>query len=291
MSILLFPGQGSKANNLDKIMSLEPVQSILTQATAILGYDITQLTPEQLSDTTYSQVHTFVQGVAMAEAFKKEHSVEFVAGHSLGQYCALVAAEGMSFGDALDLVRSRAGFMAECAAELPGVMIACVGNKVTEIVNELLGGFGNLYLANYNSSHQVVVSGATSESEEFVRLAKEKGVRCIKLPVAGAFHSPFMAKANDKMNELLRQVRFHDVKTGFISNKTGDILLTKDKLLNEFIDQIIGPVKWTTISHRIASIVRPGLSVYEISQGDVLAKLTKSEVDIEVEAFELGGNE
>lgn len=254
----------------------------MSRAEAILGYNLSELTSAELIDNKYSQMDFFVRSVILVEMYQATNQkISFVAGHSLGQYAACVAAGGLSFEDGLLLVQSRGKFMSEAIKNHLGAMVACVGPGVTDLIREMVPEFSKLYLANYNSSQQIVVSGDAHQVDELILLAKSKGVRCVKLGVSGAFHSPFMSTANELMNPLVAQANFQDTEIGFISNKSGKILRSQVEFKDEFEDQIILPVHWTTISQTIATLVeQEGLEVFEIGHGNTLAKLLQQETGI-----------
>lgn len=277
MSILMFPGQGSKSSlGLDNRVSKE----INNIATEILGYDVFQLTEEQLQDTRYSQVEIFIKSMIVfkmhEQSFGQIHSV---VGHSLGQYTACVVAGGLTFEVGLNLIQQRGILMSECAKSHPGSMLACIGKDLDIILPSLLSNCKNIYEANYNSANQIVISGDRDEIDKFADLCKANSVKNIKLAVAGAFHSPLMSKANDSMNQLLEKVQFMDPKYPFISNKMQSLIHTADELRREFIDQIILPVYWTQISHFIS---KQGEKIYEVSTAKILSRLLETETGIKV---------
>lgn len=283
MSILVFPGQGSQSQDLDQIAKDPAIQSILDRSAEILGYNIMELTQEQLQDTSYSQLDTFVKSVAMFEFYKsKSQPVEFVAGHSLGQYAAAVSCGVISFEQGLGLVKERGELMSTCAKETPGAMLACIGMNLVNTIDPLLEGLNEVYYANYNSSQQIVLSGEAKQIDSIADLCKQNGIKCIKLQVAGAFHSPLMTSANDAMNVRIAETEFKDATAGFISARSGEILLKGDKIKAEFVDHIILPVRWTSVMDKIRSIIIPNMHVYEVGPGNVLSKLIKSELDIDV---------
>jgi len=282
MAILLFPGQGSKSGNLQDLRE----SPILQKANELLGYNVLELTQEQSADTAFSQPSIFIKSMVLVEEYKKTGVIDLVAGHSMGQYTAAVAAGALTFEEGLELVRLRGQFMSEAAKETSGGMVACIGHRALDSIEPLIGDFRNLYVANYNSSQQIVVSGETSELNNFINICLGRSIRCIKLGVAGAFHSPLMDKANIKMNEVLEKTEFKDIDVGFISNKSGDILLTGERLRNEFIDQIIYPVRWTETMKKIKSILQENnMKLYEIGT-DILTKLLKVEQEVDVELYE-----
>lgn len=277
MSIIIFPGQGSKSGPLNPQNPI--VKYYINKAYDILGYNILDLSSEQLSDTKYSQPDLLVRTMILLEMFKAQNmEIKFVAGHSLGEYSACIAANGLTFQEGLSLVKQRAEFMSQYGQ---GSMVACIGPDIANIMSGMIADFNELYLANYNSNQQVVISGNTEQINELIVVCKSQGVKCIKLNVSAAFHSPFMSTANQLMNPLIFQANFQDIECGFISNKTNQILRSKAELEAEFEDQIILPVNWSSMCETISALVeQEGLPVYEMGHGNTLGKLLQQQTSI-----------
>ena len=173
-----------------------------------------------------------------------------------------------------------------CSTKIPGSMVACIGHNVTKIVTDIVSEIEGVFLANYNSKAQVVISGELKSVESAVEECKLHGIRCIKLNVAGGFHTPLMTSANIEMNTLLSSIKFNDPKAGFITNKTKGIVMKGEKVQADMIDQIISPVRWVDIVEEIESIAENSYPVYEIGPGNVLSKLIDAELGIQVISLE-----
>jgi [acyl-carrier-protein] S-malonyltransferase len=291
MSILVFPGQGSQSNKLKSALHYPSVAQTLEEAKNFLGFDVS---------TTDSPLSLFVESIAILELWKSEpclfmtsediHNLQskivFVAGHSLGQYTAAVACGSITFQTGLELVRQRAQFMADAAAENPGCMAACVGHNVEQFLKRIIYEFDGVYIANYNSKTQVVISGTNDGVDLVIDECKKNGFRCIKLNVAGGFHSPLMQSANTRMNSLLDTVDFADTESGFICNKSHEIVMRGDKIKNDFHDQIISPVFWTKTVEVILGVYNNSIRIYEIGPSNVLSKLIHADTGIEVINFD-----
>jgi [acyl-carrier-protein] S-malonyltransferase len=300
MSILVFPGQGSQSRSFIAALKYDSVKNVLNQAQGILGYSVIDLADEQRQTTMYSQVDIFVKSIALLELYKDKpelfmskdkinptnHNIDFVAGHSLGQYSACVASRVFDFETGLNLVRKRGELMELCSTKIPGSMVACIGHNVTKIVTDIISEIEGVFLANYNSKAQVVISGELKSVESAVEECKLHGIRCIKLNVAGGFHTPLMTSANIEMNTLLSSIKFNDPKAGFITNKTKGIVMKGEKVQADMIDQIISPVRWVDIVEEIESIAENSYPVYEIGPGNVLSKLIDAELGIQVISLE-----
>jgi [acyl-carrier-protein] S-malonyltransferase len=271
MNVFVFPGQGSASNDMHHIFSV--VKEVFFTAEEVLQYNPTHLTKDQLKETKYSQIDILTKSIAIAKFFaNKDILPTVVAGHSLGQYSALVACGAISFETCLKLVQRRGELMDECVQKNPGAMVACIAPDVESKVKEIIHNFKDLYCANYNSSNQLVLSGSKDAVDKFVQ---ESQIKCIKLPVAGAFHSPLMASANAEMNEIIDATDFADTKIGFISNKTGIVVNKGNDIKADLVDQIISPVLWTQTMNRIKDDYASD-RIYESGPGNVLSKLINS---------------
>ena len=287
MSVLVFPGQGS--NIFMGGLKYKPVQEILTKAKEILGYDVMDLTTEQQKRTDYAQMRVFVQSIAVLELYKHSSNVfgnpdiSFVAGHSLGQYAACVAVGVFDFETGIQLIQKRGEFMQKCVERNPGGMIACIGMNVESVVGEVIAKLEDVFIANYNSKSQLVLSGKLEPVQRALEECRRHGLRSIPLQVAGAFHTPLMDGANAEMNCELAEITFQDPVGGFISNKTGNILMKGSQIKEDLLDQIIEPVRWTKIMDTMSSI---DSHIYEIGPGTVLSKLIETNLGIPVVSIE-----
>jgi len=294
MSILVFPGQGSQSAKFKDAMLYPEVVHVLEKARNFLGFDV------HTADSLYAPVALFIESVCILELYKARPSIfmgfdeintgkneiTFVAGHSLGQYTAAVACGAITFDTGLDLIQRRTLLMAEAAKEHPGSMAACIGHNVEQVVRAILEEHEGVYIANYNSKNQIVISGNIDKVETVINQCKNAGLRCVKLNVAGAFHSPLMSNANEKMNAALEKVEFADPTIGFICNTTHEIVMRGDKIKADLHDQMIHPVQWVKTMEVIMSVYGSNMKVYEIGPGNVLSKLIQADSGIEVTNFE-----
>lgn len=282
MRAFLFPGQGSQSVGMAKehFDSNKDIKKQFLKANDILGYSLTDIMfsgpADKLMQTRYTQPAIFLHSVALFEQLSE--TPDAVAGHSLGEFSALVAAEVIDFETALKLVDLRGNLMQEAGELHPGGMAAIIGmddevvdeicRKATETINK------PVVAANYNCPGQLVISGDTDAVEHAVQLAKEKGCRLAKiLPVSGAFHSPLMKPALEGLKNRLEEISFNDPRCPFYSNATaeptGDASVVKDQL----IAQLTSPVRWT---QTLLNMQKNGITEFvEIGPGKVLQGLVK----------------
>jgi [acyl-carrier-protein] S-malonyltransferase len=263
-SALLFPGQGSHAEGMEGPYRASPV---LERGLDLLGYDPF----ERLSEgTRFQQPALFLCSIAaFAEHEPGEDEVVAAAGHSLGEYAALVAAGALEFDDALALVDERAAAMAEAAHLRPGGMLALLGGE-DHAVRSLAAGLG-LTIANDNAPGQLVLSGSLEAIEAAEERAREEtGARARRIDVTGAFHSPLMAPAADRLGAALARTPVQPLRIPVYSNGTaapfGDVR-------SELAQNLLRPVRWreTLLALRAAGVER----FVELGPGAVLTGLVK----------------
>lgn len=284
----LFPGQGSQQVGMgrDVTESSHAAREVYKAADAVLGYGLSGLCfegPEdELTLTSNAQPAIMTTSLAILAAAVESGTLTnrpaFVAGHSLGQYTALVVAGSLAFEDALRLVRERGRLMAEAGERQPGTMAAIVGldeHTVSEICDE-----SDAEPCNYNLESQVVVGGRPEQVERARELAKERGGKGLPIKVSGAFHTSLMQPAADALAEALRGVNVTEPAIPVVSNVTGGPV-HQDAILNDLAVQVIRPVRWhQSISHMAASGVK---RFVEIGSGQVLTAMMKrhsSELEI-----------
>ena len=248
----LFPGQGAQAVGMGKLFydQYEESRQVYKQANAALGFDVAALCfegpPEALTRTEKCQPALFVTSIAAFAAFHtiaKTLTPVGVAGLSLGELTALIAAESIKLSDGFYLVQARGDLMADCAAHHGGAMLAVVGLPHGEI-NSLTEESG-ASPANYNSPEQLVFSGTVEAIECAERLAKEKGAkRAIRLEVAGAFHSSLMQPAADQFKQVLSKVEIRPPTWPVISNVPGQPVQDPAQIRELLVKQIVSPVLW-----------------------------------------------
>jgi len=284
---VLFPGQGSQYVGMGKeICEAYPeAAAIFNRADEILGFPLSKLCfegPEgELTDTVNTQPAVFTTSLALWEALQNRWSgdeVSFVAGHSLGEYTALVASGALSFEDGLRLVRERGRLMKEAGLQNPGGMVAVIGldpkvlEEICQLVAERTGKC--IRIANYNSPQQFVIAGHKEALEEAATLAKEKGARrVIPLAVAGAFHTELMNSAREGMRKALSSVRFRPPKVPLIANTTAKPVTEPEEIRDELLRQLESPVLWVDSVNLMA---REGVDTFiEVGPKKVLTGLVK----------------
>lgn len=282
MKAILFPGQGSQKVGMakDHYDSDTNFKKRIDQANDIVGYDLSKIMfegpQEKLTQTKFTQPAIFIHSVALFE--KENIKPEMVAGHSLGEFSALVAAGVLSFETALDLVSLRGKLMQEAGHQQPGTMAAIIGmddDVVDRICEEATKKVGKpVVSANYNSPGQLVISGDVDAVKEAVEMAKEKGCRLAKLlPVSGAFHSPLMEPAYKSFKRRVVEIDFSTANIPVYSNFTGEGTTEPDILKENVIFQLTHPVKWTdTLKNMEAA---GATDFIEMGPGKVLQGLVK----------------
>lgn len=279
LTAYVFPGQGSQFPGMGKELyeKSSSVREIYARARKIAGFDIAELSFEgdkqTLSQTQYTQPCIFVHSFAVLTYLGSKAHYDAVAGHSLGEYSALVAASVLKFDDAISAVVERGKLM---AAAKEGSLIAPLGaelDTVLEVVNKLKHE-GIIEVANYNAPGQYIVSGETDMLKKAETLLKERGVKkVIPLPVSGAFHSPLMEDARVEMEKLLAKLSFSPPNVKFYCNVTGEQVDNPENIRQYLVQQLTSPVRWMDI---VDNMVRDGCNKFvEIGPGKVLRGLIK----------------
>lgn len=281
---MVFPGQGSQVVGMAKDLydRHASVQAMYRMASDILGFDLARVSfdgPESdLKQTRVTQPAIFVHSCAVMMVLRETRDVVFdmTAGHSLGEYSALVAANVMSFEDALKVVGIRASAMQEAGEKNKGTMAAVIGMDAEQLGKICCQAYtdGVVQCANYNSPGQIVISGSVEGVGKAMTMAKEQGARMVKeLVVSGAFHSPLMASAREKVAEALETVSLRDAARPVFPNVTATAETRGSTLKNLLIEQITAPVKWheSVINMTAAGATR----FFEIGPGNVLSGLIK----------------
>jgi [acyl-carrier-protein] S-malonyltransferase len=280
----LFPGQGSQAVGMgaDLAERFASAREVFQTADHVLGFKLSTLCfegPEpELRSTLNTQpaVYTVswacLQAAWEAGALERNAPPAFVAGHSLGEYTAVVAAGSLPFEDGLRLVRERARLMEEACRQESGTMAAVMGmerSRLEEVCAE-----AGVEIANLNAPDQIAISGDVAGIERAMELAKERGARrVIPLPVGGAFHSRLMAPANEGMAKALEGVTFRDPSIPIVANTTGAPLTTAAAVHDELRKQLCAPVLW---EDTVTCMSAAGVTGFiEIGPGKVLSGLVK----------------
>jgi [acyl-carrier-protein] S-malonyltransferase len=298
----LFPGQGSQYVGMGRELyeRYQPARKIIDRANDILGYDLRKKIfygPEQeLQQTLITQPAVFTISVACLEVLQRPESYsskeilspQTVAGHSLGEYTALVAAGVFDFPQALSVVQKRAEFIHGASREKPGTMAAIVGlekEKLEEVIKEVRGE-EVLEAVNFNSPHQIVIAGELKAIERAVEGAKAKGAkRAIILKVSGAFHSPLMAQAGESLARELENYELKDPAIPVLTNYNAKPATSREEIRKALVSQIDSPVLW---EDSIKEMLERGVEIFiEVGPGKVLTgllnRITKEASGLNVE--------
>ncbi|PWH86635.1 ACP S-malonyltransferase [Brumimicrobium oceani] len=280
MKAYVFPGQGAQFIGMGKdLYEASPVaQELFKKANEILGFDITEImfngTDEQLKETKVTQPAIFLHSVILAKVLGDDFKPNMVAGHSLGEFSALVASGVLSFEDGLKLVYQRALAMQDACEAEPSTMAAILGLE-DEKVEEICANIDEVVVAaNYNCPGQLVISGSNKGIEIACEKAKEVGAkRALPLPVGGAFHSPLMEPAREKLEKAIKDTPFSEGICPVYQNVTANAVTDIDEIKNNLIAQLTAPVRWTqTMQQMIADGCE---EVIEVGPGKVLQGLFK----------------
>jgi len=285
----VFPGQGSQYVGMGKALyeASETARRVFRRADELLGFGLTRMCfegPEQdLNDTINAQPAILTVSVACLNAMRERwHSLgqvvapRYVAGHSLGEFTALVAADVIDFDTALVLVRERGRLMKENGTERPGGMLAVLGldRHVLEGVVADAAAMGVITLANANSPGQMVLSGEAPALERAAELSRARGAaRVVRLPISIASHSPLMARAAAQFGEIVARLPLRQPRIPVVANITGQILTSADDVRKELADHILKPVQWT--SSVVEMVTRGSAEFLEIGPGQVLSGLIR----------------
>lgn len=280
--LLLFPGQGSQSPGMAEYLWDYPVaRATFVEAGDALGWDIGELcrhgSMEELTRTDRTQPAVLTCSVAAWRVLEEEGaSFSVAAGHSLGEYSALVAVGHLEFADALRVVEQRGLAMLACGEERGGSMAAIIGLDA-EVAEEICASLPDVWLANYNSPGQIVISGSEESVASAGMLAQGRGAkRVLPLPVSGAFHTPFMAGASEALAAALGQMEFRPGRGGGRFYSTTEMRYPEaDELAGVLTRQLMSPVKFTQSMEKLLQGADPPDSGLEVGPGGVLAGLMK----------------
>jgi [acyl-carrier-protein] S-malonyltransferase len=276
----LFPGQASQYVGMGKdLVDHHPrAKELFDIANDIMAVDLMRICfegpAEELTQTRYTQPAIFVHSVAIAQL--TGITPDAAAGHSLGEYSALVAAGALSFEDGLRLVKKRGELMQEAGTRSPGTMAAVIGAE-TEVIAEVCteaSEAGIVQAANFNSPGQVVISGSLAGVDKAMELLKARGVRIVKkLPVSGAFHSPLMQYAQDELGDVLAATPISEARFPVYTNVTAEPVTKPEAIRENLLRQVTSPVMW---ERSMLNMMRDGVAAcYETGPGSVLQGLLK----------------
>ncbi len=281
MKAYVFPGQGAQFVGMGKdLYEKSPLaKEYFEKANEILGYRITDLmfdgTPEDLKETKVTQPAVFLHSVISAIVLGDEFNPDMVAGHSLGEFSALVAAKSLSFEDGLKLVYARAMAMQKACDFEPSTMAAVIGlsdEEVEEVCDSIKDAV--VVPANYNCPGQLVISGSIDGIDKACILLKEKGAkRALKLPVGGAFHSPLMQPAGEELQLAINSTSFNTPICPVYQNVNAYPQTDPTAIKQNLIEQLTAPVRWT---QTVKNMVTDGATIFtELGPGRVLEGLVR----------------
>ncbi|MEG0851719.1 MAG: ACP S-malonyltransferase [Flavobacterium sp.] len=278
MKAYVFPGQGAQFTGMGKDLyeNSALAKELFEKANEILGFRITDImfegTAEELKETKVTQPAVFLHSVILAKTLGDDFKPEMVAGHSLGEFSALVANGTLSFEDGLKLVSQRALAMQKACEITPSTMAAVLG-LADNIVEEVCASIdGIVVAANYNCPGQLVISGETTAVEKACEAMKAAGAkRALILPVGGAFHSPMMEPAREELAAAIEATTFSTPICPVYQNVTANAVSDANEIKKNLIIQLTAPVKWT---QSVQQMIADGATLFtEVGPGKVLAGL------------------
>jgi len=279
MKAYIFPGQGAQFTGMGKdLYEQETAKQLFEQANDILGFRITDImfngTEEELKQTNVTQPAIFLHSVILAKSIGSSFTPDMVAGHSLGEFSALVAAGAMKFEDGLKLVAARANAMQKACEIQPSTMAAILGlddytvEEVCEMVSEIV------VPANYNCPGQLVISGSIEGVDKACAFLLERGAkRALKLNVSGAFHSPLMEAARAELASAIEATTIVSPVCPIYQNIDAKPYVDSESIKHNLIAQLTGPVRWTQTVQRM--LEDGATSFTEVGPGNVLQGLVK----------------
>ncbi len=286
MNAFVFPGQGAQFSGMGKDLydAYPEARTMMLRANEILGFSLTDImfegSDEELRQTRVTQPAIFLHSI-VAGRLMTTLRPDMVAGHSLGEFSALVAAEALHWEDALRLVSQRALAMQEACEMQPSTMaavLALADEKVVEVCEQI---DDVVVAANFNCPGQVVISGTLNGIDLACKALKEAGAkRALKLPVGGAFHSPLMQPAVQKLQDAIMATTFHTPICPVYQNVSAKAETDKDTIQRQVLEQLTSPVRWT---QSVRQMIADGATAfYEFGPGDVLKGLIRK-INPEVE--------
>ncbi len=282
----LFPGQGSQEVGMGKdlIENYKEAEELFNEANLVLkdeGIDLKKLClegpEEELSKTMNSQPSVLTISIILFKLLQKNNiKPDIVAGHSLGEYSALVAASSIDFKETVRMVRKRGQYMQTATPLGTGSMAAIISlkkDKIEELIKKV-SKFGIIEIANYNSPYQIVVSGKSEVIDKLLILGEEEEeVNVVSLKVSAPFHSSLMRKAKENLASYIENINIQDPQIPVICNVTADYVKTSKEIKDALIKQMTHPVKWVDIIKKMNS---EGINCFiEVGPGNVLKKLIK----------------
>jgi [acyl-carrier-protein] S-malonyltransferase len=280
MKAYVFPGQGAQFTGMGKDLYDRSPQAkkMFEEANDILGFSISEImftgSEDQLKQTKVTQPAIFLHSTILCALLGDSFKPEMVAGHSLGEFSALVANRTLSFKDGLILVSKRASAMQKACERNPSTMAAILGLD-DEVVENVCSKIMDLVVpANYNSPGQIVISGSNEGIDKAIEILKAKGAkRAIKLAVGGAFHSPLMEPAREELEEAIRSVKFNEPICPVYQNVNATQSSDPEVIKTNLVFQLTSPVRWT---QSVINMINDGAKSFtEVGPGNVLQGLIK----------------
>lgn len=277
--VFVFPGQGAQEVGMgeDIYEKSQKAKQLIDEAAQCLDFDLKEICFTEnslLNDTAYTQPALLSISIALFELVKELGIVpDYVAGLSLGEYSALVAAEVITYKEAVSIVRQRGLLMQQAAKEKEGGMAAILNATKDEILEICQKVEGILEIANYNNAKQIVVSGEKKALEEGLVLFKEAGIKAIPLQVSGAFHSSLMASASEGLRQVLAPIVLCEPKMPYVTNVTAQVVNDSQTVKELLVTQVQASVRW---DESIEKLIELGADTFiEIGPGKTLAGLIK----------------
>jgi len=280
MKSYVFPGQGAQFVGMGKDLyeQSDLAKELFDKANDILGFNITDImfngTDEDLKQTKVTQPAVFLHSVILAKTLGDDFTPEMTAGHSLGEFSALVASGAMTFEDGLKLVSQRANAMQKACEAEPSTMAAIIGLE-DEKVEEICKSIDEVVVpANYNTVGQLVISGSFAGIDKAIEKLNEAGAkRALKLPVGGAFHSPLMEPARQELAEAINNTTFNKPNCPVYQNVTAAATTDPSLIKDNLVAQLTAPVKWTQI---VKNMIADGAESFtEVGPGKALQGMIK----------------
>ena len=279
MLAFTFPGQGSQRPGMGASWVAHESFELVAHASEVVGIDVAHLLLEAdqptLTETANAQLATFVASLVVLDAAERLGlEPAFCAGHSLGEYTALVATGALSYEDGLRLVQERGAAMQDAAEHRSGTMLAVLGLSDDDVEAACLRAEGEVWVANFNAPGQVVIAGEPDSLERAARLCRSLGAkRVMSFPVGGAFHTPFMAPARDRLRKALAEVTFHAPEPLVVANVDGRAHAAPEEWPGLLSAQLCGPVRWR---QGLKTLYEAGARTFvELGPGGVLSGLAK----------------
>lgn len=282
-TVFIFSGQGAQYCGMGKELydNFEICREVFDIADNSLDFKISDMCfneNENINKTEFTQPAILTMSIAVFKLMEQKGiKADFLAGLSLGEYSALVASKALDFNQAVELVRKRGKFMTEAIPSGKGAMTAVLGldaESIKKVCSSVDSSYGKVMIANYNAPGQIVIAGDIEAVEKAEEILKENGVKkAVRLNVSGPFHTPLLKPASEKLNAELKKIDINDMEIPVFTNLTGEIIQTKDDIIDILTKQIINPVKW---EHTINNMVEMGADTFiEMGPGRTLSAFVK----------------